>query len=69
MAFRLGADKRNFDFVPLQMQHSRERHVNTEVLPVQWRKNLDLDVDEVAARIMPKNIEGIRTLSHQTAVR
>jgi hypothetical protein len=36
---------------------------------VQWRKNLDLDVDEVAAKIMPRNIEGIRELSHQTAVR
>jgi hypothetical protein len=51
------------------LQHSTERHVRTEVLPVQWRKNLDLDVDYVAARIMPKNIEGIRALSHQTAVR
>ena len=64
----LGTEQ-NGALVPWEMQHSGERHLRTEVLPVQWRKNLDLDVDEVAAKIMPKNIEGIRSLSHQTAVR
>mmetsp|Transcript_27944 Transcript_27944/g.79021 ORF Transcript_27944/g.79021 Transcript_27944/m.79021 type:complete len:780 (-) Transcript_27944:219-2558(-) len=49
-------------------QAPHERHEHVEVLPIQWRKNLQLDVDAVAAKIMPKTIEALRSRVHETAV-
>lgn len=39
-----------------------------EVLPVQWRKTLNLEVDVQAAALMPPGIAGLRGVLHSTAV-
>lgn len=39
-----------------------------EVLPVQWRKTLNLEVDQVAANLMPPGIPSLRRMLHSTAV-
>lgn len=39
-----------------------------EVLPVQWRKHLKLDVDSLAASLMPPGIPSLRHMLHSTAV-
>ncbi|CAL5218604.1 g301 [Coccomyxa viridis] len=40
----------------------------TEVLPVQWRKHLRLDVDDVAEKLMPPGVRSLRNMLHATAV-
>ncbi len=44
---------------------SRER---IEVLPVQWRKTLNLEIDSLAASLMPPGISSLRHVLHSTAV-
>ena len=44
-----------------------KRH-RIEVLPVQWRKHLTLDVDSLAASLMPPGIPSLRHMLHSTAV-
>jgi len=39
-----------------------------EVLPVQWRKTLTLEVDSLAAGLMPPGIPSLRQVLHSTAV-
>ncbi|KAK9852138.1 hypothetical protein WJX84_007417 [Apatococcus fuscideae] len=39
-----------------------------EVLPVQWRKQLNLEVDTLARLLMPPGIEALRGMLHATAV-
>lgn len=40
----------------------------TEVLPVQWRRIVDLEVDAVAQRLVPPGIAGLRQVLHATVV-
>lgn len=40
----------------------------TEVLPVQWRKTLSLEVDALAAMLRPPGIPALRHVLHSTAV-
>ncbi len=39
-----------------------------EVLPVQWRKTLNLEIDGLAASLMPPGISSLRHVLHSTAV-
>lgn len=39
-----------------------------EVLPVQWRKTLNLEIDSLAASLMPPGISSLRHVLHSTAV-
>lgn len=39
-----------------------------EVLPVQWRKTLNLEIDSLAASLMPPGIPSLRHVLHSTAV-
>lgn len=39
-----------------------------EVLPVQWRKTLNLEIDSLAASLMPPGIPSLRHMLHSTAV-
>eukprot|EP00892_Ulva_mutabilis_P006366 jgi/Ulvmu1/4100/UM019_0079.1 len=39
-----------------------------QVLPIQWRKNLDLEADQVADSIMPEGARSFRQLAHNTCV-
>jgi len=39
-----------------------------EVLPVQWRKTLNLDIDGLASSLMPPGISSLRHVLHSTAV-
>eukprot|EP00873_Tetraselmis_striata_P042671 jgi/Tetstr1/462935/TSEL_007883.t1 len=49
-------------------QQGGEQGGRVEVLPVQWRKNLALDVDTLAEKIMPGGIRSLRSIIHQSAV-
>lgn len=40
----------------------------TEVLPVQWRRTVDLEVDKVANSLLPQGITGLRQVLHATVV-
>ncbi|CAL8470099.1 g9641 [Coccomyxa elongata] len=40
----------------------------TEVLPVQWRKHLNLDIDVLAEALMPPGVRSLRSMLHATAV-
>jgi hypothetical protein len=39
-----------------------------EVLPVQWRKTLNLEIDSLASSLMPPGIPSLRHMLHSTAV-
>lgn len=39
-----------------------------EVLPVQWRKTLNLEIDSLASSLMPPGISSLRHVLHSTAV-
>ncbi|KAL0042774.1 hypothetical protein WJX79_010528 [Trebouxia sp. C0005] len=49
---------------------SKEQHEDgrVEVLPVQWRKHLTLEVDAISEALMPAGVRGLRSMFHATAV-
>ncbi|KAK9808811.1 hypothetical protein WJX72_004107 [[Myrmecia] bisecta] len=51
-----------------QLTEAERRSGRVEVLPVQWRKHLNLEVDALAKALMPPGVGSLRTMLHATAV-
>lgn len=48
--------------------HQSESTTRVDVLPVQWRKTMDLKIDKLADALKPPGIPALRTILHSTAV-
>ncbi|KAK9800186.1 hypothetical protein WJX73_006192 [Symbiochloris irregularis] len=57
-----------YDLAVEQLPEEARDGMRTEVLPVQWRKHLALDVDVIAEAIMPPGVRQLRSMLHATAV-
>lgn len=51
-----------------QLPDEAKDGMRTEVLPVQWRKHLALDVDSLAEALMPPGVKSLRSMLHATCV-
>ncbi|KAL3144354.1 hypothetical protein ABBQ32_004110 [Trebouxia sp. C0010 RCD-2024] len=50
------------------MSKEQTEEGRVEVLPVQWRKHLNLEVDAISEALMPSGVRGLRSMFHATAV-